>query len=216
MSVMGFRKYKCAVCGAEEIYITPKSIHVSEENMDLDSRTDDMKDGAMSRWIQECSECGYISRDITNKSVVTREWLQSDWYRSCDGIEFASGLAGKFYKQYRINLEEKDTEGAFYSILHAAWACDDEKDDANAKLCRKLGISLATTLIAENRENKEEIMFIRADMMRRAGQFDEMIEKYGSVDFDDEILNQILEFELNRAKDKDMACYSLEDVVGTV
>ena len=48
--------------------------------------------------------------------------------------------------------------------------------------------------------------------MRRTGQFETMINAYASVQFDEELLNQILRFEVEKAKEKNTACYRVEDV----
>ena len=48
--------------------------------------------------------------------------------------------------------------------------------------------------------------------MRRAGQFEELIAEYASVQFEDDLLDQILGFEIEKAKAKDMARYRVEDV----
>ena len=55
---------------------------------------------------------------------------------------------------------------------------------------------------------------MRADLMRRAGQFETMIDAYASVQFDEELLNQILRFEVEKAKEKNTACYRVADVTG--
>lgn len=165
-------------------------------------------------WIQECPECGYISEEVSDLSDVTIEWLQSEKYLTCDGIQFVSTLAKQFYKYYLINLEDKNPEDAFLAVLHAAWACDDKNDDINAKHCRELAIPLATELINGNHENKDDIMVMRADLMRKAGQFEALAAEYASVKFDEELLNQILGFEIEKAKIKDTACYRVEDVIG--
>lgn len=55
---------------------------------------------------------------------------------------------------------------------------------------------------------------MRADLMRRAGQFETMINAYASVQFDEELLNQILRFEVEKAKEKNTTCYRVADVTG--
>ena len=50
--------------------------------------------------------------------------------------------------------------------------------------------------------------------MRRAGQFEKMISMYETVEFDEELLNKILKFEIEKARKKDSSCYRVEDVVG--
>ncbi len=41
-----------------------------------------------------------------------------------------------------------------------------------------------------------------------------MISIYETVELDEELLNQILEFEIEKARKKDSLCYRVEDVVG--
>ena len=49
--------------------------------------------------------------------------------------------------------------------------------------------------------------------MRRACQFKELIDQYASVRFDEVLSNQILEFQIEKAKVEDAACYRVENVV---
>lgn len=207
---------KCAVCGTANEYESWCSA-TTFSGPDLDLRPAEMMRGTMSGWVHTCRECGYVSSDVSNPTSVTREWLKSEKYRRCDGISFGSGLARRFYKYYLISLEDQKRKNAFFAVLHAAWACDDAEDEENGKHCREIAIPLATSLIEEDIEDDEErdnIKLIKADLMRRAGQFDELITTYSSVHFDDELLNQIIEFQIEKAKEKDTACYRVEDVTG--
>jgi hypothetical protein len=165
----------------------------------------------MGAWVQVCPNCGYVSSNISDKHHVTKKWLQSENYLTCDGIAFASDLAKAFYRYYLINLEDKETEDAFFAILHCAWACDDKMDIENAKHCRELAIPLADELIAADFRNKDNLLVLKSDLMRRAGQFDELVEQYASIDFDDDLLNKILAFQIAKAKEKDTGCYRVED-----
>jgi len=168
----------------------------------------------MYTWIQECPDCGYISGVVSNPTSVTKEWLQSESYLTCDGISFTSELAKSFYRYYMISKEDQNTEDAFFAVLHAAWACDDAYDHENAKRCRKLAVPLAAQMIADDHENKQTLMLIKADVMRRAEAFDEVIEEFSQVHFGEELLDRIMEFQINKAKEKDEDCYRIEDVTG--
>ena len=180
---------------------------------DLDLRPAEMKRSTMDVWIQECPQCGYTSESVSDYSGVTEEWLKSEKYLSCDGINFISELAERFYRCYLIKLEDQNVAGAFYAVLHAAWACDDASDDDNAKHCRALAIPLATELSDGNYEDKENIMVVKADLMRRTGKFNELIEEYSPIRFKDDTLNRILEFENKKAKIGDISRYCLDDVI---
>ena len=84
-------------------------------------------------------------------------------------------------------------------------------DIENAKHCRELAIPLADKLIAADFRNKDNLLVLKSDLMRRAGQFDELVEQYASIDFDDDLLNKILAFQIAKAKEKDTGCYRVED-----
>ena len=213
MSRIVLAECKCAICGTTNEYRVLTSSNTFGGGPDLDTRPAEMYRSTMNVWIQECPGCGYISEKVSDASNVTIEWLKSRKYLSCDGITFVSDLAKKFYKYYLINLEDENTEDAFYAVLHAAWACDDKKDDINAKHCRELAISLANELIESDYDNKDKIRMMKADLMRRACRFDEMIATYASVKFDEDLLNRIIGFEIEKAKIKDPSCYRIEDVI---
>lgn len=49
--------------------------------------------------------------------------------------------------------------------------------------------------------------------MRRAGLFEEVRQEYEPMQFKDELLNQIIAFQLNRADAHDTECYTVRDAV---
>lgn len=203
---------ECAICGMKSIFRTLLSTNTIGSS-DLDFRPSEMKRSTMDLWIQECPNCGYISEEISDKSNVEPEWLKSDSYSSCNGIDFVSKLAKNFYKQYMIAVEDGNTKTAFFALLHAAWACDDANDDKNSDLCRKMAIPVATSLIESDKSKKEIYQVIRADMMRRAGLFDELIKTYTWVWIKDKHLKRIVKFERKKAKIQDSSRYTFNDVL---
>ena len=213
MSTFFEQEYKCAVCGATNAYQVIGSTS-SFGAPDLDLRPPMMQRNTIVAWVQVCPECGYVATEVSDPTKVTREWLQSKQYLTCDGIRFASGLAVNFYRQHLICLEDGDLETAFYALLHAAWACDDADDAANAQRMRKLAVPMAEKLLKDGDENQDNLLLMKADLMRRAGMFDELIKEYSSVRFMDKIMNQVLEFQIAKAKNKDVACYTVQNAVG--
>lgn len=211
MTTMATVECVCSVCGAKNEYWVLASTNAFGSS-DLDLRPPEMQRSTMEYWVQECTECGYVSEEVSDVSNVTKEWLQSEKYLLCDGMSFSSGLAKKFYKYYLINLEDKNVEDAFLAVLHAAWVCDDNDEFDNAKNCRQLAIQLADNLIKENEENADNLLLIKADLMRRSGDFYNLILEYSDVKFDDDLLNEIVSFQLQKANEKDTACYTVGDV----
>lgn len=208
MSLPFFTNSKCVVCGKESEQITLASTNTFG-SPDLDLRPPEMKRSTMCWWIQECPHCGYISKSIDDETDVDKDFLQSVEYISCSGKAFASELAQKFYKYYLINLLDENEEDAFYAVLHASWACDDAEDIDNAVYCRKLAIVEIEKLIKET--DNPTLLVQKADLLRRAGLFQLVINDYGNINFDDELLNQIIAFEIEKSVLEDMNCYTVAD-----
>lgn len=201
----------CAVCGKKSTQTALASTNRFGPP-DLDLRPPEMERSTMEWWIQECPYCGYVAKDISNETSITKEWLKNREYFSCENQPFKSNLAQKFYKQYMIAIKDEKNEAAFHSAIYAAWACDDVQDADNAIFCRKKALELFEKLIIEQ-EEKEIFLLIRADLLRRTRQFDLLIVEYKEEDFSEEELRKIVAFQIKKAKQQDTACYTMADVL---
>ena len=202
---------RCFMCGEKREYAVVASTNAFGPT-DLDTRPPEMKRSTMCYWVQTCPECGYTAVDVSDETTVGREFLDSQAYKGCDGIPFASDLAKDFYRHYLIMKAEKKDEDAFYALLHEAWACDDAEDRANAVRVRNMAIGIADKLLASDKLDwRETLSLIRADLLRRASRFDELLEEYGSARYEDDLLNRIIDFEKELARRKHTGCYTVED-----
>lgn len=215
-------KTQCSVCGSVSEFMLMTSTNAFG-SCDLDLRPPEMQRSTMSLWLQECPNCGYVSSSISDKSEIDSEvlksLLKSEAYLSCDDIKFRSELAKRFYRYYMLMIHEGNVRAAMFALLHAAWSCDDNRDKENAKLCREKAIPLASKIVGAELYDSENVNMIRADMMRRAGQFDELIREYESVKMkgdarnNPEILNRVIKFQIERAKEHDDKCYTVEEAL---
>ena len=178
---------------------------------DLDLRPPEMARSTMCWWVHECPHCGYVSEDLSDETTVTKEWLESEEYLSLDNIKFEDELAIIFYKRYLINNKERHYKSAFNALLRSAWACDDANDVENAVYCRKKAIETLKKFKASGKQ-KDTFVLIKADLLRRSGQFDLLIEELKDKTFSDEFLNKVAGFQIEKARQKDTACYTLADV----
>jgi len=208
MSTFSEIDYKCAVCGCTTKINTIMSTNVFG-SMDLDTRPPQMRRSTMPMWVQECPKCGYVAGSIENETSVTKDYLASEEYLNCNGIHFASSLAQRFYKQYTIALLNEDFSEAFYASLHAAWACDDAKDTLVAKTCRNNCIDLIPKMNLD--DNKDTFTVMKADLLRRAERFDEVVAEFSKIKIKEELLQNIIDFEVARAKDHDSKVYTVQD-----
>ena len=213
MTTMREESVKCAVCGKSSRHEFLMSTNAFGSR-DLDFRPPEMQRSTMRLWVQECPYCGYVAGDISDQCRVDREWLASEQYVRCNGHAFRSPLARRFYKHYMLCFKSHRKEEAFYAMLHAAWSCDDAGDDVMAKGCRKTAAALAESLLAGGEaEDKEHMTLIRADLLRRSGQFDRLLSEYAECRLSDEMGNRVIAFQLDKAREEDVDRYRMFDVV---
>jgi len=203
------KKLICAKCGETHKYKVLKLCHC-DCSLLLDSRPCYGYQNTMEFWLQEC-DCGYVSADISMDNGASLELLHSIEYFTCEGIEFESRLAERFYHFYLIMKAQKNTLDAFYALIRAAWCCDDVRDAENAMICRKKAISLANRLLSEKVPQKMEIYLIRLDLMRRSGQFEEVLKMYRKWHWKKQI-RILVNFQLGRVRKQDTRAYCLDDV----
>ncbi|MBR4579547.1 MAG: hypothetical protein IKO22_08080 [Oscillospiraceae bacterium] len=201
---------KCSVCGTESIQTGLASTN-RFGSPDLDLRPPEMMRSTMHWWIQECPCCGYIASDISEPTNVDIEWLKLEHFPAGTDKGFQSDLAHKFYKYYLTNLADHKQEDAFDAAQHAAWSCDDAGDRDNAIICRKAALASYPHPLPP--EDNDALYVVRADLMRRAELFDDLIDEYSRVRFSEEILNQVMAFQIEKAKEHDTGCYTVEDAV---
>ncbi|MBE6630616.1 MAG: DUF2225 domain-containing protein [Ruminococcaceae bacterium] len=201
----------CALCGEESTQIILLSTNRMGSS-DLDLRPPEMARSTMCWWLQECPHCGYVAWDLKNTTSLTRDLLREVIFSPCEERNFDSKLAARYYKLYLTLYFDSKREDAFRAALRAAWACDDVGDSENAVFCRKLALSLADRVIA-SKHNDENLIIQKADLLRRSGQFDTLIREYADKTFSKPILNQIVAFQIQKAKEKDTGCYTVADVI---
>ena len=199
---------KCSVCGHTSLHPVIMSTN-TWTYPDLDLRPSEMQRSTMFAWVMECPNCGYVSANIEKKIDISEDYLKSEEYMTCEGHEFESELAKKFYKNYLLSDDE---ESKFHNLLHCAWACDDANDELAVEM-RKLAIDPLNHIIEEAGEEKDDYLLMKADLLRRSLQFGEVISQYSSMTFDREILNQITTFQVIKAKAEDSECYTIGDVL---
>ena len=205
------REIKCSICEKT----STQSLLLSTNSMgfpDLDLRPAGMQRDTMFTWIQECPYCGYVASRLDAEREVSREFLESDEYATCDGFEFKGRLSEKFFKNYLIARQSDNVEDCFSNLRNCAWDCDDRKDTQNARNVRKLAIPYLDRLIERGGKSKDDLILIKVDLLRRSGEFSRLIEEYGDLSFGDE-LDMVIAFHIKKARDGDDKCYTVGDAL---
>lgn len=207
---------KCCVCEATAHYNCLGSTNTFGGCPDLDTRPPEMARSTIGLWVHECPECGYAAPDVEDVYEFDHALLESDRYKNCDGIVFKSKSTERFYRRYMITESVHDYSNAFQAALWAAWMCDDTDDKENAVLCRKKAVAQLNMFLESKKDIETEqyntLRVMKADLMRRAGMFDEVISEYSDKTLNDKLLDSIIAFTLEKAKEHDAECYTVDDV----
>ena len=202
----------CSVCGKP----SPQPVLLSTNSMgypDLDLRPPEMQRSTMNTWIHECPHCGYVASDLEDELEISKEFLESEEYLTCEGYDFKSDLSKLFYKKYLIAKQSDNALDCFLSLRNCAWKCDDYGDE-NAITIRKQALPYIDELIQKDDEDKNSLLVMKSDFLRRGGEFEKLLSVYENLTLGDELLDRIIQFEIQKALEKDTECYTVEDVVG--
>lgn len=202
---MMYCKTVCGVCGKERIELEMNDSSMCPDR-DLDFREWSMFQYGREAWIQECTECGFVSENLEEGKPSYLEFLNSKEYRIVDSIVLSNSLATLYYKYALFNLYLNRTEKAYYSYLHCSWCFDDRNNKEAAAHCRKKAIALFPFLEKEHKLS-EEIVLIQADMLRRTGQFVNVKELLKNFHFHDRAYQQISIYQQMLADNEAIGCF---------
>ncbi len=206
---------KCLCCEKESEQVVVLSTNTFGGSADLDLRPPEMKRSTMPYWVQICPHCQNVARDIEKAKNFDKGILKQEEYIKCNNIKFPDDLSKKFYRYYLISLSIGDVNAAFNGIRNSAWACDDMGSIESAKKCRKLAIDLLSKLIkiTNDVKIKESMLGVKADMLRRMEKFDDLIFEYSNLNFNEERIKKIIEFEIEKAREKDSSTYTINEAI---
>lgn len=211
---------KCAVCGnvSQHFEITSTIVIGSS---DLDLRPPELKRSTIDMWVQRCPSCGYCAPDISELIEKSEEIVRSESYQQqLNNPEFPE-LANSFLCCSLIKENTGNLSEAGWNSLFAAWACDDAKNDVSAQACRKRAADLFRKARANGQKFAEQEALedvIMADLLRRAGQFEEALEfcNDGLEKKPEKICADILMFQMDLISRKDTARHTIGEVTGEV
>jgi hypothetical protein len=169
-----FIEVVCALCGREGSYMEPRAgaeIHPP----DFDTRPGEFVRSTVTEWIQRCPHCGYAAPEVDKAHPAAAEIVRSHEYQerlASPGLpEDARRFAAHSFLLERLG----QFADAGWTMLHAAWVCDDVPDDGAARRCRMEAISLWRRGKAAGQKFMDDYgqeFALAADVLRRAGEFD--------------------------------------------
>jgi hypothetical protein len=196
----------CQHCGVENEVLRVDSTN-QLESPDLDLRPGKMMRWNINLWIHECSNCGYVSRNLSEKPLTK---YNPSLYTFIESLGFHEN-ARKFYKKYLIEKENGNFIESFENGLRAAWICDDNKDTENARKIRKEILKIAEKVI-EQGTDMDAVLLRTSDVARRAEEFEKALFYLEQMKDDPtRIMLEATQFQRKLIKEKDIACYKISD-----
>ena len=208
----------CGLCGSPspQAIAPPAS---SRQPPDLDTRPGEPLRSTIKYWMQLCPECGYASSDISTIHEDAPDFVGTPAYQRQRFDSATPELARPFLCHALILAHVKQYADAGWTALHAAWTCDDDKDNTAAAKARLTAIEYWKhgKRHAQPFGDLPEEFALAADVLRRAGKFEEALvtctEGIGLDDLDS-VMEHILLFEKTVIQRRDAARYGLADVPG--
>ena len=204
------RKIVCSVCGTKSSHTVITKIQ-EYGIQDIDLRPTGEHRNSMKYWVMECPECGYCNGTLETPLDTNRSYLESGEYITAGGSETENILVSRFIRKALVNLKNRDYAEAVKSYLYGAWVFDDENDDESAIECRKEALS-----IMENSRllDDDNFLLLKADLLRRTGQFDKVISEYGEKFFNQPFILLASQYEVKLSKDGDVSAHNMSEIPG--
>jgi hypothetical protein len=207
----------CCVCGNEQSCSIITSTNTNGAP-DLDLRPAMMERATMHAWLQECSQCHFVSGDLTIKSDETKSIVDSEPYRVIVDHDSIPDIAKRFELCAMLNAGNAEIAGT--SLLRAAWVCDDADESERSVAYRKRSADLLSKLRPfDDDQEHATIGTMLVDVLRRSGQFDESVKlgtnllKFKAVKRN-EVMTAVLKFELQLCEAADSDCHTLAEAMG--
>lgn len=202
----------CAICGKEVKCLVINSTNAFG-SPDLDLRPPPMQRSTMPFWIQKCPSCGYVAPDISVYEETEKEYLDSEEYIHCEGLPINGRKCERFYQYYLLGKKRQNRNEQLNGLLYAIWTCDDEGAKKLAAALRRKAIRVLESEPAGDVPVLERNLLLRADLLRRSGQYQKLLDEYQGVSFENETHRKIMQFQILHAQARDSCCYTVQQAL---
>jgi hypothetical protein len=170
---------RCGNCGAEQQ--VSHLLHAEElEPPDLDTRPGEDLRSSIGLWMARCNNCGYCAADLSSIHDQAGPVVESGIYQEQLGDARFPAKANEFICHALILERLGQYADAGWTMLHAAWVCDDAVDAGTgtieaAQTCRRGALrawSAGKTRKQAFHESHESEFLIISEVHRRLGEFE--------------------------------------------
>ena len=217
MTTIDREEVACGVCNGT-VVITVITSTNSFGSPDLDTRPPPMARETISTWVNRCPHCHYCRSDITDSAGVNKEHVDSDEYQNQLSDSRFSPLVNSFLCEAILEREQPDSRKQFWSLLSAAWACDDDGNIQGSNSCREMASEVARKCRADGVQYCADAVsedFLLVDVLRRCGKFEEarkvISDTLTSIEHD--VGKAILIYQGRLMDRNDRACHTIEQAM---
>ena len=176
-------RVRCHVCEVESEHVVAR--RATEEGApDLDTRPPETLRSTMPAWVQRCPSCGYCAPDLAAGAPRAARVVRTAAYGALLADATRPPLANSFLASSVVLEGCAAFADAGWQAVYAAWACDDAGDDPAASECRLRAVALFADAILARQEVAVDpggADAVIADLLRRAGRFEEAIARVEAV-----------------------------------
>lgn len=220
MTTLTLQPFGCRACGAPGERVRVDSTNEFGAS-DLDTRPPEMRRSTMPYWVVVCGACGYaFDPHADSDRTPDAELLGSEEYQAQLADPTMPELASGLLCRALFVEADGDLVAAGWSVLAAAWACDDERHAEGAERCRIRTAALWQRAFGAGEqiiEPNEAVHAVLADVLRRAGRFDaaaEECERGLMLDGLDSPLRMALTYTQRLVACRDRSRHSFDDLRG--
>lgn len=204
------KEFRCSVCGKKSKHTVVTAIQ-AKGAPDMDLRPPEPHRSAMEYWVMECPECGYCNGSIETPLDTDKSYLDGREYKTLGGLETGNPLVSKFVRKALVCLKNRDYAEAIQSYLYGAWVCDDAEDTETAKECRTEALSIMDNSTVIDDDN---FYLLRADLLRRNGQFEKVISDYGERFFKVPLMLLASQYQVKLSRNEDNSVHKMSEIPG--
>ena len=215
------REVRCGACGLPSAqFFSPAAPPESDEAPDLDTRPNGPVRATITFWMQRCTHCGYCASDVSAIHEQAVDLIATPTYQRRLLDQNVPAKAREFLCHAMILTAVGQPADAGWTCLHAAWICDDDRNEPAAIEARGLAIdSWRLAKLAGQSFGDDDSMesALVVDLQRRMGRFDDALitctQAFGGDD--DQVhpfIEQVLRFEKTLIQKRDTGSYRLNDL----
>jgi hypothetical protein len=208
------------VCGTESEQIVTRSTN-SIGSPDLDSRPPEMARSTIRTWVQRCPSCGYCAASLDDDSPHVREAMARPEYDAQLRRQGFTKLANSFCCESLIAAEAGDLARATWSLVHAAWACDDLGRAEAAAECRRRAAEMlqrAESAGQQVADQPGEAAAILVDLLRRAHQMESAAAVLSArrQEASDKVIRRVLEYHSRLIARRDTSEHAIDEALAEI